>query len=156
MREAWPCSGGGDPEQLGPASVNLTFAPSFRVFRKVHAVIDVGKDTGYRQLTDKIIVPDGGHILITPGETVLDITRERLRLGPLAVHSAPPSPQIRRGQRLIALISNPRSRILHLDVSQSQATFIILAPITAFLKAAQEISRAVHKRDAGVAADGCG
>jgi deoxycytidine triphosphate deaminase len=72
---------------LDPASVNLTFAPSFRVFRKVHAVIDAGKDTGYRQLTDKIIVPDGGHILIMPGETVLDITRERLRLGPLAVHS---------------------------------------------------------------------
>jgi dCTP deaminase len=72
---------------VGPASVNLTSAPSFRAFRKVHAVIDAGKDTGYRQLTDMIIVPDGGHILITPGETVLGITRERLRLGPLAVHS---------------------------------------------------------------------
>jgi dCTP deaminase len=71
-----------DPELVGPASVDLTLAPSFRVFRKVHAVIDVGEDTDYRQLTDKIVVPGGGHILIMPGETVLSITRERLRLGP--------------------------------------------------------------------------
>ena len=71
-----------DPELVGPASVDLTLAPSFRVFRKVHAVIDVGEDTDYRQLTDKIVVPGDGHILIMPGETVLGITRERLRLGP--------------------------------------------------------------------------
>ncbi len=77
---------GGDPELVGPASVDLTLAPSFRVFRKVHAVIDVGEDTDYRQLTDKITVPGGGHILIMLDETVLGITRERLRLGPLAVH----------------------------------------------------------------------
>jgi dCTP deaminase len=71
---------------VGPASVDLTLAPSYRVFRKVHAVIEVGEDTDYRQLTDKIVVPSGGRILIMPGETVLGITRERLRLGPLAVH----------------------------------------------------------------------
>jgi dCTP deaminase len=75
-----------NPELVGPASVDLTLAASFRVFRKVHAVIEVGEVTDYRQLTDKILVPDGGHILIMPGETVLGITRERLRLGPLAVH----------------------------------------------------------------------
>jgi dCTP deaminase len=78
----------GDPELVGPASVDLTLAPSYRVFRKkVHAVIEVGKDTDYRQLTDKIVVPGGGRILIMPAETVLGITHERLRLGPLAVHS---------------------------------------------------------------------
>jgi len=47
----------GDPELVGPASVDLTLVPSLRVFRKVHAVIDVGEDTDYRQLTDKIVVP---------------------------------------------------------------------------------------------------
>jgi len=71
-----------EPALVGPASVDLTQAPSFRVFRKVHAVIEVGEHTDYRQLTDKITVPEGGHILIMPGETVLGITRERLRLGP--------------------------------------------------------------------------
>ena len=70
------------PERVGPASVDLTLAGTFRVFRKVHQVIDVREDTDYRELTDKIEIPQGRHILIMPGETVLGITHERLRLGP--------------------------------------------------------------------------
>ena len=71
-----------DPELVGPASVDLTLAPTFRVFRKVHQVIEVRPNTDYRELTDKMEVPSGGHILIMPGETILGITMERLRLGP--------------------------------------------------------------------------
>jgi hypothetical protein len=52
------------------------------VFRKVHQVVEVREHTDYREFTDKIVVPEGQHILIMPGETVLGITRERLRLGP--------------------------------------------------------------------------
>jgi dCTP deaminase len=69
-------------ELVGPASVDLTLANTFRVFRKVHQVIEVDEATDYRDLTDKIEIPAGQHILIMPGETVLGITRERLRLGP--------------------------------------------------------------------------
>ncbi len=71
-----------DPERLGPASLDLTLAPTVRVFRKVHQVVDVQEHSDYRELTEKIQVPEGQHILIMPGETVLGITRERLRLGP--------------------------------------------------------------------------
>ncbi len=71
-----------NPELVGPASVDLTLAPTFRVFRKVHQVIEVHEHTDYRNLTDKLEVPPGEHILIMPGETVLGITQERLRLGP--------------------------------------------------------------------------
>jgi dCTP deaminase len=70
------------PERLGPASLDLTLASSFRVFRKVHQVIEVGDDTDYRQYTDKIEIEPGQRILIMPGETVLGITHERLRLAP--------------------------------------------------------------------------
>jgi dCTP deaminase len=70
------------PEHVGPASVDLTLANTFRVFRKVHQVIEVAEHTDYRAFTDKIEVADGSPILIMPGETVLGITRERLRLGP--------------------------------------------------------------------------
>lgn len=70
------------PELVGPASVDLTLASIFRVFRKVHQVIEVREDTDYRDLTDKIEVEKGKHILIMPGETILGITSERLRLGP--------------------------------------------------------------------------
>jgi dCTP deaminase len=69
-------------DRVGPASVDLTLANTFRVFRKVHAVIEVREHTDYRVLTDRVEVADGQHILIMPGETVLGITRERLRLGP--------------------------------------------------------------------------
>ena len=70
------------PELVGPASLDLTLAHTFRVFRKVHEVIEVREHTDYRTYTDKIEVASGQHILIMPGETVLGITRERLRLGP--------------------------------------------------------------------------
>ena len=78
-----------EPERVGPASVDLTLAPTFRVFRKVHQVVEVREHTDYREFTDKIVVPEGQHILIMPGETVLGITRERLRLG-LMVHISAP------------------------------------------------------------------
>lgn len=70
-----------DANRLGPASLDLTLASTFRVFRKVHQVIEVREHTDYRELTDKIDVEPGRHILIMPGETILGITQERLRLG---------------------------------------------------------------------------
>jgi dCTP deaminase len=70
------------PDLVGPASVDLTLARTFRFFRKVHEVITVSEDTDYRAYTDKISVEDGNHILIMPGETVLGITLERIHLGP--------------------------------------------------------------------------
>ena len=70
------------PEHVGPASVDLTLACSFRVFRKVHEIVDVNEHTDYRSFTDKVDIAEGDHILIMPGETILGITEERLRLGP--------------------------------------------------------------------------
>ena len=69
-------------DHVGPASVDLTLGSTFRVFRKVHEVIEVRDHTDYRECTDKLEIPEGGHILIMPGETVLGITRELIRLGP--------------------------------------------------------------------------
>lgn len=71
-----------DPDLVGPASVDLTLASTFRVFRKVHEVIDVNANTDYRDYTDRIEIGSGKRLLIMPGETILGITRERLRLGP--------------------------------------------------------------------------
>ncbi len=62
--------------------MDLTLGYTFRVFRKVHEVIEVRDRTDYRKCTDKLEIPEDGHILIMPGETVLGITRERVRLGP--------------------------------------------------------------------------
>ncbi|WP_392347729.1 hypothetical protein [Parasynechococcus sp.] len=54
-------------DHVGPASVDLTLGSMFRVFRKVHEVIEVCDHTDYRECTDKLEIPDGGHILIMPG-----------------------------------------------------------------------------------------
>ena len=43
-----------DPLRVGPASVDLTLANSFRVFRKVHEVVDVDEHTDYRSFTEKV------------------------------------------------------------------------------------------------------
>ncbi len=69
-------------ENVGPASVDLTLASSFRVFRKVHEVVDVNEHTDYRDFTDKVELSGDEHILIMPGETILGITQERLMLAP--------------------------------------------------------------------------
>ena len=58
-------------DHVGPASVDLTLGSTFRVFRKVHEVIEVRDHTDYRECTDKLEIPEGGHILIMPGETCL-------------------------------------------------------------------------------------
>ena len=58
-------------DHVGPASVDLTLGSTFRVFRKVHEVIEVRDHTDYRECTDKLEIPDGERILIMPGETVL-------------------------------------------------------------------------------------
>ena len=51
-------------DHVGPASVDLTLGSTFRVFRKVHEVIEVRDHTDYRECTDKLEIPEGGHILI--------------------------------------------------------------------------------------------
>ena len=53
-------------ENVGPASVDLTLASSFRVFRKVHEVVDVNEHTDYRDFTDKVELSVDEHILTDP------------------------------------------------------------------------------------------
>lgn len=67
-----------DPADVGPASVDLHLGNEFRVFRKVRHIVRVTDDTNYEDVTDKVTVKD--YLMLMPGETVLGITRERVRL----------------------------------------------------------------------------
>jgi dCTP deaminase len=60
-------------DHVGPASVDLTLGSTFRVFRKVHEVIEVRDHTDYRECTDKLEIPKGGHILINFGPAPLAV-----------------------------------------------------------------------------------
>ena len=68
------------PECVGPASVDLHLGREFRVFRKVHDVVNVTPDSNYEEITERILVED--HLLLMPQETVLGITEETITLSP--------------------------------------------------------------------------
>ncbi len=69
-----------DPEKVGPASVDLHLGNDFRVFKKTHRIVKVTDDVDYRAVTEKVSVPNGQSLVLVPGETVLGITRETVRL----------------------------------------------------------------------------
>jgi len=70
-------------DQVGPASVDLHLGPEFRMFKKVHQTFIVDDAaSSEKELTERTIVKQGNHYLLTPGETVLAVTRERIKLPP--------------------------------------------------------------------------
>ena len=69
-------------DHVGPASVDLTLGSTFRVFRKVHEVIEVRDHTDYRECTDKLEIPQGGRHRDHAGGDRAGDHRERVRLGP--------------------------------------------------------------------------
>lgn len=69
-----------NPNYVGPGSVDLHLGNEFRVFRKLHEIYDVTEDADFQQITESMHVSDS--FLLLPGETVLGITQERIRLAP--------------------------------------------------------------------------
>ena len=67
-------------EQLGPASVDLTLGKEFRVFKKLHNLYHVNNQSNFIEITDLVEVED--YFVLMPGETVLGITKERIKLPP--------------------------------------------------------------------------
>jgi len=65
-------------DQLGPASVDLTLGKEFRVFKKLHHLYHVNNQSNFNEITDLVEVED--YFVLMPGETVLGITQERIKL----------------------------------------------------------------------------
>jgi dCTP deaminase len=65
-------------DMVGPASVDLHLGDELRVLDDVDGHIDVHDDTDYRQTSrvEALVAP----FALAPGQTVLGITRERIRL----------------------------------------------------------------------------
>lgn len=59
------------------SSVDLTLANTFRVFKRQDSSIDVLEATDYRDFTEEV-VKDVIHL--SPGETILGVTREKITL----------------------------------------------------------------------------
>jgi dCTP deaminase len=71
-----------DDKMVGPASIDLHLGRSFRVFKATRTHVRVCLDADYRDLSIKVDVPEGESLLLMPGETLLGITLERVRLAP--------------------------------------------------------------------------
>ena len=68
------------PEQIGPASVDLTLGDEIRVMAGGPEQIPVTEDADYRAFTR--VQPLDAPYALRPGETIHAITRERIRLPP--------------------------------------------------------------------------
>ena len=69
-----------DETKIGPGSVDLHLGEDFRIFKKVHDIIDVNDKINYEEMTELIHAPEG--IILMPGETILGITTEVIKLAP--------------------------------------------------------------------------
>jgi len=69
-----------DESMIGPGSVDLHLGERFRIFKKVHGIVDVDDKVNYEQITELIHAPEG--IILMPAETILGITVEKIRLSP--------------------------------------------------------------------------
>lgn len=69
-----PCA----PDQIGPASVDLTLGDEIRVIEPGPAPIPIREGTDYRALTR--VVPLDAPYVLAPGVTIHGITRERITL----------------------------------------------------------------------------
>jgi dCTP deaminase len=70
-----------DERNVGPASIDLTLGSVFRTFKKSMKVVEIREDTDYRELTN-LVTLENGYMLLTPGEQVHGVTRERVKLPP--------------------------------------------------------------------------
>jgi len=69
-----PC----EPDQIGPASVDLTLGDEIRLIEPGAAPIPIREGTDYRTLTR--VVPLDSPYVLEPGVTIHGITRERITL----------------------------------------------------------------------------
>ncbi|MCE1245800.1 MAG: dCTP deaminase [Firmicutes bacterium] len=67
-------------DMVSPGSVDLSLGNMFRTFRKLHEIYDVRDDSDFHQITDEVEIKDDEHFVLMPQETVLGVTREKIKL----------------------------------------------------------------------------
>ncbi len=66
--------------QVGPGSIDLHLGNEFRIFKKIHDVVDIEDETDYKNVTETIKLEKNQKILIMPGEMMNGITEEFISL----------------------------------------------------------------------------
>jgi len=65
-------------DQVGPGSIDLRLGNEFRVFKKLRNALVVKDQLSLEDLTERVVVKES--FTLMPGETVLGITQERIKL----------------------------------------------------------------------------
>lgn len=65
---------------IGPASVDLTLANDFRIFKKSKNIYHIKNDSHFHDVTKAVHVKNGKFIVIKPGEMILGVTIEKISL----------------------------------------------------------------------------
>lgn len=65
-------------DQVGPGSIDLHLGDEVRVFQRRHALFHITDDADYEAITRRMTI--GEYLVLTPGETIHGITRERITL----------------------------------------------------------------------------
>ncbi len=69
-----------EEDQIGPGSIDLRLGNEFRVFKKLRNALVVEDRITLEDLTERLEIADS--FTLMPGETVLGITQERVKLPP--------------------------------------------------------------------------
>jgi len=69
-----------DPALVGSASLDMRLGNTFRIFKGARRNVKVTPTSDYRELSIKLEIENGDHLLLMPGETVLGMTLERVGL----------------------------------------------------------------------------
>ncbi len=69
-----------DRHQVGPGSIDLRLGNEFRVFKKLRNALTVDEQLSLEDLTERVAGEES--FTLMPGETVLGITLERIKLPP--------------------------------------------------------------------------
>ncbi len=69
-----------EPDQVGPASIDLHLSATFWVFESRHTLHEVSEESDFEAMTRKVENSTG--IVLQTGETVLGLTTERVTLAP--------------------------------------------------------------------------
>jgi dCTP deaminase len=69
-----------DPGIVGPASVDLHLSGAFRVFVRLPRNVRVSDDVDFRASTKGVLLEEDEYLVLSPGETVLGMTTERITL----------------------------------------------------------------------------
>ena len=69
-----------DESQIGPGSIDLSLGNDFRIFEKQQNIYHITDDSHFEDVTKSVYIEDGNYIVISPGEMILGITKEKITL----------------------------------------------------------------------------